>query len=139
MKDSPQVAGRPLVVRVTVAGATGDGVILAQGGREHGYGLHVAGGRVHFTVRRDGKAEAIAAAREGEDFVVTARQGADGAMELQVGGGPVVRGSAGGLIAVQPKDGLSVCEDTGSAVGDYAAPFPLKAKVSGVSVKVGEG
>lgn len=139
VKDSPQVAGRPLVVRVTVAGATGDGVILAQGGREHGYALHLAGGRVHFTVRRDGKAETIAAAREGEDFAVTARLGADGAMELQVGGGAVVRGSAGGLIAVQPKDGLSVGEDAGSAVGDYVAPFPLKAKVSEVSVKAGEG
>jgi len=58
---------------------------------------------------------------------------------LQVGGGVVVRGSAGGLIAVQPKDGLSVGEDAGSAVGDYVAPFPLKAKVSEVSVKAGEG
>jgi arylsulfatase len=113
-------------------------VILAQGGREHGYALHVSGGRVHFTVRRDGKAETIAVAREGEDFAVTARLGAGGAMELQVGSGPVVRGRAGGLIAVQPKDGLSVGEDAGSAVGDYAVPFPLKAKISEVSVKAGE-
>ena len=64
--------------------------------------------------------------------VATLRAG--GLMTLDINGQQVANGRAPGLIPRQPQDALSIGEDARTAVGDYAAPHPLKGRVENVSV-----
>jgi hypothetical protein len=59
----------------------------------------------------------------------------DGSLTLAVNSAIVARGKVPGLFAAQPKDELSIGEDSQSAVGDYAAPYPFKGKVESVEIK----
>ena len=136
-KPSPQIANKPLTVTCEVTSGAADGVILAQGGDQRGYALHLKHGRPIFSVRQNGKLYAIAApgAPEGR-FTLEARLEKGGVMTLAVNGKIVARGKAPGLFAAQPVDALSIGEDTLSAVGDYAAPHPLRGRVENVKVSV---
>lgn len=134
---TPRIAGQPLAIRcdVTPAADSTNGVILAQGGNQQGYALSLKAGIPIFSVREDGKLYTIAApdAAAGH-FSLEAHLMQTGAMTLAVNGKIVARGQALGLIKVQPKDGLSIGEDTLSAVGDYTAPYPLRGKVENITV-----
>jgi arylsulfatase len=134
-KPAPQIANKPLTIRCDVTPQSRDGVILAQGGRQRGYALHLKEGKPVFSVRENEKLSAITApdAVEGR-FSLEARLEKDGAMTLGINGKIVARGSAPSLITAQPIDGLSIGEDTQSAVGDYTPPHPLKGTVENVRI-----
>ena len=88
-----------------------------------------------FSVREDGKLYAIAASdAPNGHFSLEAHLTQTGAMTLAINGKIVARGQASGPIRLQPKDGLSIGEDTLSAVGDYTPPYPLRGKVDNVTV-----
>ena len=53
---------------------------------------------------------------------------------LSVNGTIVARGQAPGLIKVQPKDELSIGQDTRGAVGNYQAPNALQGTVENVKI-----
>ncbi len=54
---SPRIANRPLIITARVKSERPHGVVLAQGGREHGYALHFVDGRPAFDVRAAGALE----------------------------------------------------------------------------------
>jgi arylsulfatase len=132
---SPQIANHPLVIRCDVATDAQSGVVLAQGGREYGYALHLSEGRPVFSVRiaRELFVAKSAKAVSGH-FSLEARLENDGKMKLFVNGELAATGQASGLIPTQPLDDLTVGEDEKSAVGDYAAPNPLNGKVDNVKI-----
>ena len=135
---TPQIANRSLVIHCEVAGAgeNRSGVLLAQGGNQQGYALYLQSGKPVFAVRRNGVVTEITAPRaRPSQFMLEARLEKDGAMTLAVGGTVIARGKAGGLIPVQPKDPLTVGEDTLSAVGNYAPPNRFTGTVKNVHVR----
>jgi arylsulfatase len=136
-KPSPRIANRPLVIRCEVMPArdNSSGVLLAQGGDQQGYALSLKEGRPVFSVRIDGRLYEIAAsaAQQGR-FSLEAHLARGGAMTLLINGKKAASGAAPGLITAQPKDGLSIGEDTLSAVGDYRAPNRFPGKVENVKV-----
>jgi len=139
---SPQIANRALRIRCDVvpAGADGsaDGVLLAQGGDQRGYALHIKSGRPVFSVREDGKLTEVAASTAPEGrFALEANLAKDGTMTLAIDGKIAARGKAPGPIKAQPRDELSIGRDTFSAVGDYAPPHPYRGKVENVRVETG--
>jgi arylsulfatase len=132
---APQVANRALRIRCEVRPESRAGVILAQGGRQHGYALHLEEGRPVFSIRIGGQLFSTAAAEAPAGrFSLEARLDRDGTMRLLVQGREVARARASGLIPTQPQDELSIGEDTRTAVGDYPAPHPLKGTVENVKV-----
>ncbi|MFA6544907.1 MAG: arylsulfatase [Limisphaerales bacterium] len=132
----PQIANRALTIRCEVNPESRNGVILAQGGNQHGYALHLADGRPVFSVRVNGKLfTAIAAEAPAGRFALEARLEPDGAMTLAVNGKVTAQGRASGLIPAQPVDGLSIGQDIKTAVGNYTAPHPLKGLVEKVSIQ----
>lgn len=137
---TPEIANRPLTIRCDVSPAAkgSNGVLLAQGGNQRGYALHLKAGVPVFSVREAGILFTVAAptAPEGR-FTLEARLGKDGAMTLAINGKTVATGKSSGLITAQPKDGLSIGEDILSAVGDYASPNPFRGKVENVRVDTG--
>ena len=132
---TPQIANRPLRIRCEVQSESRAGVILAQGGRQHGYALHLEDGRPVFSVRIAGqlfsvKAPEVSAGR----FTLEATLEKDGTMRLTINGREAASGKASGLIPAQPQDGLTIGEDTKTAVGNYTAPNPLAGKVENVRI-----
>ena len=111
------------------------GVILAQGGREHGYALHFIDGTAAFDVRVNGKVTRLTAAQPSANGrIQLAASLTAQTMSLTVSNQPAVEKPSPGLIPVQPKDDLSIGEDRLSAAGDYAAPNPFNGTV--ISSKV---
>lgn len=138
-RSNPQIANKTLAIRCEVTPQSRDGVILAQGGNQRGYALHLKDGKPIFSVRQNGKLYAIdaPAAPEGK-LSLAAHLEKDGVMTLAVDGKIVARGKAPGVFTEQPQDELSIGEDALSAVGDYKAPHPLKGKVENVQITAGE-
>jgi arylsulfatase len=133
--SSPQIANKALVIRCDVTTQARNGVILAQGGRQHGYALHLKEGKPVFSVRQNEKLFAIASSEVvGGKFSIEARLAKDGSMNLSINNKIVAQDKAPGLIGVQPLDELSIGQDGQTAVGDYIAPYPLKGKVENVKV-----
>jgi len=133
---SPQIANKPLTITCEVETQSRDGVILAQGGNQQGYALWLREGRLFFGVRVNGRLTSIAAkAIPPGRLALTAKLSRAGGMQLLVNGQAVAEGKAPGLIPAQPVDELSIGEDARTAVGDYAAPYPLRGKVEKVRIR----
>jgi arylsulfatase len=56
-KTSPNIANRPFKVTAEIEKFPASGVILSQGGSNHGWSLYLKEGHLYFTVRRGGKPE----------------------------------------------------------------------------------
>lgn len=134
--EAPHVQDRPFRITADLA-ETGEGVIIAQGGKLLGYTLHIAGGKVHFSVRNKGKLSRLSldAPAEGRPATIVARLMRNGRMLLRVEGGDRVRGESPGPIAM-PIDGLSVGGDTGDPVGDYTDQQPFTGKIERVKIEL---
>lgn len=131
---TPDIANRGLTISGSVKAKSGKGVIVAQGGREHGYAVHMVDGRLAFDVRVNGKVtRIISTSQAGKKFDFTARFDAD-RMALSVNDTPVADGPSPGLIPVQPADRLSLGSDERSAAGDYTAPNAFDGTVRDVTV-----
>jgi arylsulfatase A-like enzyme len=132
---TPQIVNQALTITCDVTPRSSNGVILAQGGDQHGFVLHLKDGKPIFSVRQNRKLYVIAASTApAGKFSLEAHLEKDGTMTLAVNGRIVAHGKAAGLFTVQPMDPLSIGEDTRSAVGDYTAPNPLEGKVENVKV-----
>lgn len=135
--DTPDVANATLHLWAEIERLVGDGVIAAQGGREHGYSLHVVDGRLAFDVRIDGIVKRVQC---GDKLPSACRVEAwlsDESLEIAVDGKVVAKVLSAGLIPVQPKDGLSIGFDDLSAAGDYQAPNPLNGTVRDLKIDTG--
>ncbi|QDV88050.1 sulfatase-like hydrolase/transferase [Stieleria magnilauensis] len=128
LKTSP-IANRNLVIEATIKGPKPHGVVVAQGGREHGYALHVIDGEPVFDVRRSGEVTRLRANIKvsGQSRLVATLDGQS--IGLSINGGTPTTMPSPGLITVQPKDGVSVGSDDQSAAGDYEAPNPFTATI----------
>lgn len=139
--DAPQIARRAIHVTcdVVVPSKKSEGVLLAQGGNQQGYALHIQDRQLYFSVRVNQQVTAIRAPIDFGDATsvklkVAARLSSNATMILEINGSVAARGRATGLIPVQPVDGLSVGLDDRSAVGTYRSPFRFDGKVENVEV-----
>ena len=134
-QTSPQIVGKPLIITCDVTPQVPDGVILAQGGDQRGYALVLKAGKPVFSVRQAGKLFSAASptAPQGR-FSLEAHLEKDGSMTLGINGTVVARAKAPGLFTTQPADELSIGQDVLSAVGDYAAPNPLRGQIENIVI-----
>ena len=136
VEEAPQIADKALTIRCDVKTSARNGVILAQGGSQMGYSLHLADGKLIFSVRENGKLSTATApnAPTGQ-FKIQAQLAPNGAMTLMIDGKTVATGQASGLIARQPLDGLDVGRDLEGNVGDYQAPNALRGTIENVKIE----
>lgn len=119
--QSPLISNQPLRIIATVEAAEPNGVVLAQGGNQHGFALHFIDGKPAFDVRISGKVTRV---QFNQRFTGKVRLEAtldSGLMVLRTKNQEVYTRSPG-LIPVQPIDALSVSYDNRTAAGDYEAP-----------------
>lgn len=136
---SPQIANIPIQITVEGRAESPHGVVIAQGGREHGFAIHFISGRPAFDVRVHGKvARMIGTPPAGKIFLITATLSKD-RMTLQTDDGTIQTANSPGLIPVQPKDALSISFDDATAAGDYVAPNPFNGRISLTSLSTTGG
>ncbi|MGQ9763126.1 MAG: arylsulfatase [Thermogutta sp.] len=136
--NSPQIANRSLRIRGHVVSDSGKGVIVAQGGREYGYAIHLLAGKLAFDVRIAGEVTRIVSEKTlPQEFDFEAQLTPD-SMVIHVNGEIVAQGKSPGLIPVQPKDGMDVGHDSQTAAGDYEPPNRLDGTVRDVRVQTEE-
>jgi arylsulfatase len=136
--ESPHIANRPLTISGAAMCERGIGVIVAQGGREHGYAVHLLEGKLAFDVRIDAKVTRIVSEEPvSKAFAFEAKLTSD-SMALTVDGKPVAHGESPGLIPVQPKDGMNVGHDALTAAGEYKPPNRLEGSVRNLKVETGK-
>jgi arylsulfatase A-like enzyme len=134
---SPLIAGRGFTVTAHLsAPATTDGVLISQGGAQHGWTLYLQQHALHFSVRRAGKIftvradpTAIASAKK-----LAATLAPDGRVTLSADDRPIATGTVEGPVAQQPADPLLVGRDNGGTVADYSEPFAFTGPLTSVTL-----
>ncbi|MDF2376296.1 MAG: sulfatase-like hydrolase/transferase [Verrucomicrobiales bacterium] len=136
---APLIANVPLKIHAEVRpkGDRAEGVVLAQGGREHGYALHFVQGRPAFDVRVNGKVSRLISEEPMKGIIRLDAELNEEVMTFSINGGEPLSRPSPGLIPKQPQDGLSVGLDRRSAAGDYEAPNPLTVMISNTRVEAG--
>jgi hypothetical protein len=128
-----------MALTITVAlGSAGDGVLVAQGGKLHGFSLFVQHGTPVFAVRRDGKLHALTALQRlpESEAQLTAVVKPGGAAQLFVNGA-IAAESETGMVSKQPAQGLSIGSDSEDPSGDYESPFASTANIKSVVLQFG--
>jgi arylsulfatase A-like enzyme len=135
---SPKIAGQPVTITGRVKRTGKQGVVLAQGGRECGYAVHLLDSQLCFDVHVGGKVSRIVTKESlPQEFHFTAVLSAT-TFSLQVNEGEISSDESPGLIPLQPKDPLSIARDDLTAAGNYTAPNPLQGTVSELVITAGE-
>jgi len=116
--------GKPVTVEAWVKADKPNGVVIARGGPLDGFALVLEKGRPTFQVRASSALSQVAADKVivGEWTHLAGVLTADKNLQLFVNGRLAATGHATGLLATDPKQGLEVGADEGSAVGDYTSP-----------------
>ena len=128
---SPKIAGKPLRIEAEIqlgARVKPQGVVLAQGGKEHGYAIHWRNGQVVFDVRVNGKVSGLQINAPTRGTVKVVANLYRATMSLEVGDMRAQMKSPG-LLPVQPKDALSIGFDDQTAAGNYNSPNTFNGKV----------
>jgi arylsulfatase len=132
------VRKKAFTVTATVETKGHDGVIIAQGGTNHGWALHVWEGQLRFVTRHGGKLTALVAkgAFPKTAVKVSAQLQIDGTVTLKVDDKVVVEGKTPGPMLDMPLDGLEVGVDLNGAVGRYPADKVFEGTVKNLSLKI---
>ncbi|MDC0273361.1 arylsulfatase [Planctomycetaceae bacterium] len=137
-RKSPAIANRSLTISAHVKTTDKTGVIVAQGGNQDGYAIHLVNGKLAFDVRVNGEVTRIVSQQQvPQEFQMRAEL-TTGEMKLLLNEEVVARGTSPGFIPKQPQDGLSVGQDDRSAAGNYEAPNPLDGQVKKVKIQPGK-
>ena len=136
--DAPDYANRAFSVTVSIATPGVDGVLMAQGGRLHGWTLFFQEGALHFVINRAGKLEDISSnnAKFTSAKSITAALAADATVTLLADGREILKTKSAGLPTTLPGDGLQVGRDLNAAVGGYKAPFAFTGKISDATIEL---
>lgn len=136
--EAPMVQNRAFTVMATVETKGHDGVIIAQGGTNHGWALHVWEGKLRFVTRHGGKLTSLVADKDfpKSEVKVFAELQTDGTVTLKVGDKVVAEGKTPGSMQDMPLDGLEVGVDSNGAVGRYPADKLFEGTVRKLSLKI---
>lgn len=132
--------GKAISMEAWVKVAAPDGVVIARGGPAQGFALIVREGIPRFIVRV-GSEMAIASGKEklgGEWTHLAAVLGEDLSMRLFVNGQIAGKARASSLLQSDPKQGLQIGGDEGSAVGEYKSPYTFNGLIDEARLYFGE-
>ena len=137
MGTSPMIAQKAFEVEVRIE-KPGNGILVAQGGDAHGWGLSLENGILRFFVCLNGKVETVTAKEKlsSKDLKVMAKLNSSGEVELHAGTRKLGGGKLSSLVKSMPVDGLQVGRDEGGTVGDYKDSFAFDGKIKQVKIKI---
>lgn len=114
-------AGKPLTVEAWFNATKPNGVIIARGGPTDGFALALKNGSPQFHIRSDNKLKTISGNQRvvGGWHHIVGVLNKEAKMVLYLDGQPIADGTAPGLLASDPKQGLQIASDEGTGVGEY--------------------
>lgn len=137
--SAPPIEGRPFSIRTTVE-ASGDGVLIAQGGNMDGFALYLQGGHLQFVTRIDRE---LTIARDEELFPlnrpvhVVAELRRDLNLVLTIDGREAAKIESPGMLLRRPVEGLSVGFDQRpSLVGEYRNDHHFQGALKDLQLRV---
>lgn len=137
-EEAPNVAGRTFSVCAKIAEPGTRGVLVAQGGTQHGWSLSLDENNLTFAVRRSGKLTTVSHGpvelREGS--LIEARLSKDGTCVIALDGKTLGEQNLGGTLTDMPVDGLQVGRDNGGIVGPDDSALPFDGKIENVAIDV---
>ncbi len=129
-----QKRGFDLTVKVNV---TGDGVIAAQGGSNHGWALYVQEGTLRFATSVNGKQTVVdTQANANGELAIQVSLAKNGRLRVTVGDQQVADQKLGSSLSNQPQEPLEIGSDSEGVVGKYEQPFSLQGKVEKAIIEI---
>jgi len=126
----PSIANRAFNVRAEIKGLPARGVIVSQGGSNHGWSFYVSDDqRVNFTTRTSGKAFTVSAALPERDKLSLEARILTDKIILRANGKQLAVKEGSPLILSQPLEGLERGSDSGGRVGNYATDNPFNGEI----------
>ena len=134
---APMVAKKAFEVEIQM-GKQGNGILVAQGGDAHGWGLSIENKVLRFFVRLNGKMESVAADQKlgDKEMKIQAMLHASGEVELYAGKRSLGRGMVSSLVKEMPQDGLQLGRDEGGRVGEYKDAFAFDGEIKKGRIKI---
>ncbi|WP_346317949.1 PVC-type heme-binding CxxCH protein [Chitinophaga sp. YIM B06452] len=142
MQNPPDITGKELIMKATVGKRRErevEGLIMAHGNQQNGYGLYIRDGKLAMVINQQGKAyEAATAAPLPEKMEVEARLLKTGEMKILVDGKEAAKGKAPGLFTVPAPVALRAGEEQlpDQRVADYAGRFNFIGQLQNVSLQL---
>ena len=137
--SSPSIEGRPFAIHTTIV-ASGDGVIIAQGGRQDGFALYLQGGQLNFVSRNNHR---LTIARDellfplNREVKISAQLTRDSNLLLNVDGREAAREEIPGMLTRRPPEGLSVGFDQRpSLVGEYRNDHYFQGSIKEMQLRI---
>jgi len=136
------VSGKKIVMRASVAKRASrdlQGVILAQGGKENGYGLFIQDGKLRMIVNQNGKIySAISKKPLPEKFDVTALLEKNGQMTVKVNGETFATAKASSLFTEPLVGNVRSGEDfdNENKIGNYEGSFQFEGNLQNISLEL---
>ena len=133
-KTAPNIANRPFKVTAEIEKFPASGVILSQGGSNHGWSLYLKDGHLCFTVRRGGNPKTTS---------LKVPSNCKGSFEAIIGETSITLLAGEELntvnpndfrLSAQPIDILEVGRDSGGIVGNYGQDFKLTVAIKSATV-----
>lgn len=134
--QAPYVQKRGFQIMLN-ANISGDGVIVAQGGSNHGWSLYVQEGTLRFALMRGGKQTIIDSESKPRGKVkikLTLKK--SGQFSMILNGEAATELKLEGSLASQPLEPLEVGRDSEGVVGKYQQPFPLDGTVDSLVIDI---
>jgi len=135
---APQVGGRAFTLSCTVAGTQANTVLVAHGGVQVGYALHIREGKLTFSIRRatdDNSEVSLPAPTDGQPHRVRAGLTKDGKLLLQLDDQPEVMIQGTGLLGKQPAEDFCVGHDAANPAAKYSQPAPFRGNLVDLTIR----
>lgn len=136
------VSGKEIIIRASIRKRSDrdlEGVILAHGDNEDGYGLYIQDGKVNMVVNQNDKTyKATSNGSLPESFQLVARFEDNGQLTLVVDGNTVAKAKAPSLFTVRLYGTVRSGEDfdNENKVGNYEGSFPFEGSVQDISLSL---
>ena len=138
--DAPVTMKQSITMKIELSKESTEGVVIAQGGTNHGWSLYLQGGLLKFATRINGELTVIHSGQPWDSdtkaIVVTYKR--DGILRVTRGDDVLLMGKTGGAMIEMPIDGLQVGQDQGGAVGNYEQPYSLDGEVHRIELAIGD-
>ncbi len=139
---SPDVTGKEIFITGNITkGEQRDlqGVVMAQGGKDGGYGVYIQNGKLNMVVKQNGKTyKAISAGTLPQSFDFIASLTGNGQMSLRIDGKEVAKSKAPSLFKQPLVQGVRVSQDFNNEnrIGDYEGVYFLTANMQNASLEL---
>jgi azurin len=138
----PDVTGKEIIIKGIISRQDQrelQGVIVAQGGKDAGYGLYIQNGKLNMVVKQGGKTyKATSTGTLPDKFDLLASLSASGVMSMSVDGKEVARAKAASLFKEPLVHGVRIGQDYNNEnkMGDYEGTYFLTANMQSASMEL---